>query len=274
MNKLPLRMTALVACLFSGLAAHAVPLTYDFAGTGSVCTFASDASCASTYEGAFTGSVTIDVLANGPSGPDSFTNGSTLAYDYDGWLQSDFLIQWDGNSFNPGPVDSQIASDNYVQLVNGYIGAEQLFNREAYRGFDGSTNFYSKRWTHPPEFRSLLVDRSNFSGRIGPCSGPGRIQSTQLRRVHADGNRRICGLQRTANLSSFTVRATSVPEPGTLVLFGLGLIGLGLVAASRSFPKTAGTRSLKARISWSSAPNNTPGSVRRGRAAVRRALVL
>ena len=76
MNKLPLRMTALVACLFSGLAAHAVPLTYDFAGTGSVCTFASDASCASTYEGAFSGSVTIDVLANGPSGPDSFTTAA------------------------------------------------------------------------------------------------------------------------------------------------------------------------------------------------------
>ncbi len=40
MTILPLRMAALVACLFSGVAAHAVPLTYDFAGIGSVCTFA------------------------------------------------------------------------------------------------------------------------------------------------------------------------------------------------------------------------------------------
>jgi len=162
MNKLPLRLTALVACLFSGLAAHAVPLTYDFAGTGSVCTFASDASCASTYEGAFSGSVTIDVLANGPSGPDSFTNGSTLAYDYDGWLQSDFLIQWDGNSFNPGPVDSQIASDNYVQLVNGYIGAEHLFNREAYRGFDGA-------------LPNHVTAREDGSYRVVGLPGPGLV---------------------------------------------------------------------------------------------------
>ena len=66
MIKLPWRLTALFACLFTGLAAHAVPITYDFAGTGSVCTFASNAGCASTYEGAITGSVIIDVLANGP----------------------------------------------------------------------------------------------------------------------------------------------------------------------------------------------------------------
>ena len=102
MTRLQLRMTTLVACLFNGLAAHAVPVTYDFAGTGHVCTYASDGSCASTYDGAFTGSVTIDVLADGPGGADSYTNGSSLAYDYNGWLQSDFLIQWEGNSFNPG----------------------------------------------------------------------------------------------------------------------------------------------------------------------------
>ena len=233
MNKLPLRMTALVACLFSGLAAHAVPLTYDFAGIGSVCTFASNASCASTFDGAFTGSVTIDVLANGPSGPDSFTNGSTLAYDYDGWLQSDFLIQWDGNSFNPGPVDSQIASDNYVQLANGHLGAEQLFNREAYRGFDGSTNFYaSAGLTRQSSDPSWLTDLT-FPEGLGLAPGPGAFNQLNFGEYTQTETGVYAGFSGTANLSSFTVRATSVPEPGTLVLFGLGLIGLRLGRRNR-----------------------------------------
>ena len=239
MTKLPLRMAALVACLSSGVAAHAVPLTYDFAGIGSVCTFASNASCASTYEGAFTGSITIDILANGPGGPDSFTNGSTLAYDYDGWLQSDFLIQWDGNSFNPGPVDSQIASDNYVQLVNGYIGAEQLFNREAYRGFDGSTNFYaSAGLTRQSSDPAWLTDLT-FPEGLGLAPGPGAFNQLNFAEYTQTETGVYAGFSGMANLSSFTVRASSVPEPGTLVLFGLGLIGLGLCQCARTSMKAS-----------------------------------
>ena len=173
-------MTALVACLFNGLAAQAVPLTYDFAGTGSVCTYASDASCASTYEGAFTGSVTIDVLANGPSGADSFTNGSTLAYDYEGWLQSDFLIQWDGNSFNPGPVDSQIAAITTFSLPTATLVPIDLPIERATTGSTDRRNFYSSAGLTRQSCRSILVDRSVFSGGIRPCSGAGRIQPAQL----------------------------------------------------------------------------------------------
>jgi len=228
MTKLPLQMAALGACLLYGLAAQAVPLTYDFAGTGSVCTYASDASCASTYEGAITGSVTIDFLANGPSGADSFTNGTSLAYDYDGWLQSDFLIEWDGQSFNPGPLDSQIGSDNYVQLINGYIGAEQLHNRENYHGFDGSTNVYSNagltRQSSDPSWLSDLT----FPEGLGLAPGPGAFNQISFGQYSETEAHMYAGFSGYANLSALTVRSTSVPEPGTLVLFGLGLMGLGL----------------------------------------------
>jgi len=228
MTKLPLQTTALVAGLFYGLAAHAVPLTYDFAGTGSVCTYASDASCASTYEGAIFGSVTIDFLANGPSGPDSYTNGVSLAYDYDGWLQSDFLIQWDGHTFNPGPLDSQIASDNYVQLANGYIGAEQLHNREAYQGFDGSTNVYSSAsLTRQSSDPSWLTDLS-FPEGLGLAPGPGAFNQVSFSEYAQMATGTYSGFSGVANLSSLTVRTTSVPEPATLVLFALGLAGVGL----------------------------------------------
>ena len=234
MTKLPLRMTALVACLFNGLAAHAAPMTYDFAGIGSVCNYASDASCALTFEGAITGSVTIDFLANGPSGPDSYTNGISLAYDHNGWLQSDFVIQWDGHSFNPGPLDSPVSSDNYVQLANDYIGADQLHNREAYRGLDGSTDMYSiASLTRQSSDPSWLTDLT-FPEGLGLAPGPNAFNQIRFSEYSQSANGIFAGFSGMADLSSLTVRATSVPEPGTLVLFGFGLAGVGLFRHRRA----------------------------------------
>ena len=232
MTRFPLRVTVLFACLFNGLAAQAVPLTYDFAGTGSVCTFAANASCASTYEGAFTGSVTMDVLADGPSGSDASTNGGSLVYDYNGWVQSDFLIQWDGNSFNPGPVASQIDSDNYVQLSDGYFGVDQAFNREAYLGADGSTDFYSSAGlTRQTSDTSWITDLS-FPVGLGLAPGPGAFNQIGFAEYSLTATGLYAGFSGTVGLSSLTVRTTSVPEPGTLVLFGPAWLGLDFVAVA------------------------------------------
>ncbi len=227
-TRLTLRAAALGACLITGAAAYAVPITYDFAGTGSVCTYANDASCASTYGGAFTGSITIDVLANGPGGADSFTNGSTLAYDYNGWLLSDFLIQWDGNSFNPGPVSSQVSSDHYVQLADGFIGADQAFNRESYAGFDGTTNFYSGAALTRQTGDTSWIRDLTFPVGVGLAPGPSAFNQLTFGEYTYTVAGVYAGFNGMVELSALTVRAASVPEPGSLALLGLGLVGIGL----------------------------------------------
>jgi hypothetical protein len=238
-NKIKMRMTALATCLFSGVAAHAVPVTYDFTGSGSVCTYASNAGCASTYTGAFTGSVTIDVLAAGPSGPDSYTDGSSMAYDFNGWAQTDFLIHWGGNSFNPSPVPAQTSSDNYVQLANDWGHADHLSMRESYFGSDGTTEYSSIAL-----LTRQTADLSWLTGlwipqELGFAPGPSAFNqilfdnSTVSAGVYSGFNGRI-------DLSSFSARARSVPEPGSLALLVFGLAGIALVRRSRGYPVRVG----------------------------------
>jgi hypothetical protein len=117
------------------LAAHGASVTYDFTGRGNFCTFLSDGNTNCTEGITYTGTVRIDVLAPAPSGPGSFIAG-TVAFDPFGWVESDFVIEWDSNSFSPAPtpgapLDFSPGYDTFVKN-NHLFGIDGLENREAH----------------------------------------------------------------------------------------------------------------------------------------------
>lgn len=222
-----LRAAAFVACLLSGAAAQAVPVTYDFTGTGYTCTYETAGSCTETYRGAFTGTVSIDVLASGPSGPDSNIQ-EVNASDYEGWVWSDFLIQWDGNVFDPDSVPGQTHSDHLTTVVN-YL-TDGVTNREYYARLGSQNQHFAYaeliRMSNDPTW---LSDLSFPVPDLAP-SGINRIAFSEAE--YEAGI--FTGFKGSITLSSFTPKPVSVPEPGTLALFGLGITGLAFARRRRA----------------------------------------
>lgn len=222
-----LRAAAFVACLLSGVAAQAVPVTYDFTGTGFTCTYEATGGCTETYRGAFTGTVSIDVLASGPSGPDS-TIQESFANDYEGWVWSDFLIRWDGNVFDPDSVPEQTYSDHFASVVN-YL-TDEVTNREYYARLGSQSQHFAY---------AQLVRASNDTTWLSDLSFPvtGLAPSDTNRILFSEAVYEasiFTGFKGSITLSSFTPKPVSVPEPGTLALFGLGIMGLGFARRRRA----------------------------------------
>jgi hypothetical protein len=134
--------------LWNSLAATAESVVYDFVGSGFVCTYTGLGTNQTCLNPVFSGTISLEVLAEGPSGPDGSTNGSTEASDLNGWVQSDFLIQWDGNSFNPEPVPEQNYADSAALVNNDYTSSENLtpvdalVNRERYAAKNSASFAY------------------------------------------------------------------------------------------------------------------------------------
>lgn len=141
------RIIVTVAGVLGGAAAaQAAPVTYDFTGTGTVCTYGGvgmNQSCASDQT--FTGTITFDVLAASPSGPDAGTDGSTYAYDSDDWVKSDFVIQWNGNTVSPAPLPDQVQAVLAAEVYNDYLGEDSMFSGELYMAV-GSTGLFTSSW--------------------------------------------------------------------------------------------------------------------------------
>jgi hypothetical protein len=114
---------AAVTLLAGAGAAHAQSVTYDFKGTGELCTAAqpgSDFICESDVQ--FTGSVTMQVLDPNPGGPDGESNGVTDAWAENGWVQNSFVIRWGDQTFIPGPLPDMRLSESFTEVSNGFAG--------------------------------------------------------------------------------------------------------------------------------------------------------
>ena len=110
---------AVVGLFGTPLAVYAQSVTYDFTGTGEICTQAevgTDFTCVTSQT--FTGTLTIDVLADGPNGPDGYTYGGILAYDSNGWARSHFVIRWDSDEFDVTPVPGLQSSFSTAAVEN------------------------------------------------------------------------------------------------------------------------------------------------------------
>jgi hypothetical protein len=211
----------------AALTANAAPVIYDFAGSGQVCTYTGvsyDAICA---DQTFSGSVTLNVLADAPSGPGSGGDGVTNAYASSGWVEPDILIQWGSSSFNAAPTPGPTQSDWYTQVWNDFIGIDALQTREYYLGETNGLLYWS--WTRFDRYTltdtSWLSDVSfDLDAGLAPGVATNKISFDQ----HSGGldfgaPLNWSGFYGHLDLTALTLRSTAVPEPATWTLFGLSL---------------------------------------------------
>jgi hypothetical protein len=225
-------LLALAGLMGASLTAHATPVIYDFTGSGSFCTYIGSGTDTACGTKAFTGSVTLELLAAGPSGPDSGID-AVSAFDNNGWVQADFLIQWEGGSFNPAPTPGPTESDSAVVVFNDLFGSlDQLSVQEHYLGQIDRTLYWSYasfvRASYDP---SWLADLS-FDLAKGLAPGDGAIN--QIRFANFSGTLAddwvtwdYTGFYGSMDLRTLTTRVTDVPEPQTWMLLGLAFVGLG-----------------------------------------------
>ena len=223
----------------TGVQTCALPiLTYDFTGIGTLDTNTTGVDTRRVQ--AYTGWVTIDVIAPGPSGRDSYIDsGNTLAFDHNGWVQSDFFIDWGNGSVSPAAMLGLTCSDMYAQVDN-HPSFDGLINREYYSGtVGGITHLTSAQLTRAAMGTTAWLSDLSFDQSVGLA--PGGSNSITFDDVFytptATGDvdyASLVGYSGYFNLSSLTIRTTSVPEPGTLALFGLGIAGLLGMARRRA----------------------------------------
>ncbi|MFV8835504.1 EDSAP-1 family PEP-CTERM protein [Aquisalimonas sp. APHAB1-3] len=80
-----------------------------------------------------------------------------------------------------------------------------------------------------------LTDECNLNDEFGRTNNPGTSDATCSGNFRAVTNELMSGTNYSLNIShnAFTSASVQVPEPGTLALFGLGLLGVGAAGLRR-----------------------------------------
>ena len=215
------------ACLATGVAvlistgAHAVPITYDFTGQGSVC-------AAGCFTGDFFGTITIDVIAPGPSGDDIIVYEDIgYASDPSGWVNSSYVINWAEGTFAPSAFPGAVTANQSAIVVNGpnddwlLTGAFYQNDDPSFQRSEGATFM---RYTQDTSWLNDLSFRTD----LGLATGPGSFNELNFNSYFYNWSTQESSQSRgVVQVQSLVERAPiSVPEPATLYLLALGLMGL------------------------------------------------
>lgn len=230
MKKKNLALSVAAACCFTGVA-NAVPVTYDFAGVGGMTVYIGVGGEAyGVHDIAFTGSMTIDVNPEGPGGDDTSSLLDWWIYDNNGWVTSQFVINWDGHTFDPTLTED--ASVSHFAEVANRPDYDLMGNGVRYTtGDDHSTGAELVRATTDTTWLSDL----SFNDALGMApAGIWNGFNNNIRFYDSwstynaeTGIYDSHGMVGGFDLTSLTVQGatSSVPEPGTLTLLSAGLMG-------------------------------------------------
>jgi hypothetical protein len=228
------RLYLLASLLSLSLSVHAVPVTYDFSGIGSVTIFTGVGADSNTTDTHFTGWVTMDIVSTTPPATANVDPAGDWAVALNGWVESQFFIDWGTGNFTTQPVPDQTSSEMRTIVYNAPY-RDSLENFASYYSNVGTVRrdslTYLSRQTNDPTW----LDSLGFDPTAGLATGAGALNHLTFHNTSSDYVFNTwTGFYGDFELDSFAARPpVSVPEPGSMALFGVAMAATGFVRRRR-----------------------------------------